>query len=153
MNEEVRIIKKYTNRRLYDMTESCYITMNDIKNYVIANINFEIRDAKTNQNLTNAVLLQVILEEENFNKPIFTTEILKNFIRFYGNPSQQAMSDFLAQFTNSFNEKIPPKSMDNLINLTQQNMEIWNQSVEKFFAHMGPKTAGSEKKPNKNKGK
>lgn len=131
----MRIIKKYNNRRLYDTEESRYITLNDIKEYVIANIEFEIRDAKTDQILTNAVLLQVVLEEENFNKPIFTTEILKNLIRFYGNPAQQTMSDFLDKFTRSFSENVTPQSVDNLMNLTRKNMELWNQSLEKFFAN------------------
>ena len=129
----MRIIKKYSNRRLYDTEESRYITLSEIKEYVISHVDFEIRDAKTNQILTNTVLLQIILEEENFNKPIFTTEILKNLIRFYGNPAQQKISDFLEKFTRTFTENIPPESINNFTNLAKQNIELWNQSVEKFM--------------------
>lgn len=139
-----RIIKKYNNRRLYDMENSCYITLNEIKEYVIAHINFEVRDAKTDKDLTNAVLLQIILEEENFNKPLFTEEILKNLIRFYGHPAQQAVSDFLQQVTQSLSEKVSPESMQTLLKLGQQNINLWNQAISGFFTEFNKKNPKNE---------
>ncbi|OGT46111.1 MAG: polyhydroxyalkanoate synthesis repressor PhaR [Gammaproteobacteria bacterium RIFCSPHIGHO2_12_FULL_41_20] len=91
----MRIIKKYPNRRLYDTDTSRYITLDDIKQLILKHLDFKVVDVRTEEDMTNYVLLQIISEEECAGKPIFTTEILLNIIRFYGNPLQQTMSQFL----------------------------------------------------------
>ena len=79
-----RIIKKYPNRRLYDTDTSSYITLAEVKRLVMDNESFVVRDAKTNEDLTRSILLQIILEEEAGGAPMFTETILANIIRFYG---------------------------------------------------------------------
>lgn len=102
-----RIIKKYPNRRLYDTAISKYVTFGDIRRLVREAIKFRVVDAKTDEDITRSVLLQLILEEEEKGQPIFTTEILEQIIRTYGNAMQGFMTAYLKE------------SMD--VFLTQQN--------------------------------
>ena len=91
----VRVIKKYPNRRLYDTDTSSYITMAEVKALVMADERFVVRDAKTNDDLTRSILLQIILEEESAGVPIFTEQVLANIIRFYGHAMQDFMGAYL----------------------------------------------------------
>jgi polyhydroxyalkanoate synthesis repressor PhaR len=90
-----RVIKKYPNRRLYDTNTSTYITLADIKQLVMASDPFVVLDAKTNEDLTRSILLQIILEEEACGTPMFTTAVLSNIIRFYGQTMQGFMGGYL----------------------------------------------------------
>ena len=92
-----RVVKKYPNRRLYDTSSSTYITLADVKRLVMAGESFVVRDAKTNEDLTRAILLQIILEEEAGGKPIFTEAALANIIRFYGHAMQGFMGSCLEE--------------------------------------------------------
>lgn len=78
----MRIIKKYPNRRLYDTATSGYITLTDVRQMVVENTPFEVRDAKTNEELTRTILLQIILEEEAVGVPMFSNDMLSQMIRF-----------------------------------------------------------------------
>lgn len=89
--QQIRLIKKYPNRRLYDTTSSTYITIGDVKNLVLSHEPFRIVDAKTGEDLTRSVLLQIILEEEACGQPLFSSELLAQIIRFYGQASQNLM--------------------------------------------------------------
>ena len=91
----VRVIKKYPNRRLYDTDTSSYITLAEVKSLVMDNEAFVVRDAKTNDDLTRSILLQIILEEETAGVPIFTEQVLANIIRFYGHSMQDFMGSYL----------------------------------------------------------
>jgi polyhydroxyalkanoate synthesis repressor PhaR len=85
------VIKKYPNRRLYDTSSSTYITLAEIKNMVVAQKKFIVRDAKTGEDLTRSILLQIILEEESGGLPLFSAQSLSNLIRFYGQATQSVM--------------------------------------------------------------
>lgn len=100
--EPVRIIKKYPNRRLYDTSIGTYITLDDVKKLVLSNVNFDVIDAKTQKNLTQSTLLQIITEQEATSTPIFTTNMLQDFIRFYHHKSQHVFSEFLEQAMQAF---------------------------------------------------
>ncbi|QIM52253.1 polyhydroxyalkanoate synthesis repressor PhaR [Hydrogenophaga crocea] len=91
----VRVIKKYPNRRLYDTDTSSYITLAEVKALVMDNEPFVVRDAKSNEDLTRSILLQIILEEESAGAPIFTEQVLANIIRFYGHSMQGFMGSYL----------------------------------------------------------
>ncbi|WP_108646042.1 polyhydroxyalkanoate synthesis repressor PhaR [Polynucleobacter rarus] len=99
-----RIIKKYPNRRLYDTLHSTYVTLFDIKGLVMSNIPFHVVDAKTGEDLTRSILMQIILEEESGGQPILSKQSLLKMIRFYGNSLQGMMSPFLEQNLNQFIE-------------------------------------------------
>jgi len=97
-----RTLKKYPNRRLYDTQSSSYITLADVKQMVLGNEDFEVRDAKSGDDLTRSILLQIILEEESGGVPMFSTQTLAQIIRFYGNAMQGMMGPFIEQNMRSF---------------------------------------------------
>ncbi len=99
---EDRLIKKYPNRRLYDTQTSTYVTLADIKNLVMANEVFKVVDAKTEEDLTRNILLQIILEEEAGGAPVFSSQMLSQIIRFYGNSMQGLMGNYLEKTMQSF---------------------------------------------------
>jgi polyhydroxyalkanoate synthesis repressor PhaR len=99
-----RILKKYPNRRLYDTQTSSYITLADVKRMVLAGTAFEVRDAKSGEDLTRSILLQIILEEESGGVPMFTTQMLSQIIRFYGHAMQGFMGTYLEKNIQSFAE-------------------------------------------------
>jgi len=90
-----RVIKKYPNRRLYDTDTSSYITLAEVKRLVIANTPFVVRDAKSGDDLTRSILLQIILEEEAGGAPMFSEQVLASIIRFYGQAMQGYMGPYL----------------------------------------------------------
>ncbi len=93
--EPQRIIKKYPNRRLYDTRTSSYITLTEVKRLVMDREPFEVRDAKTGEDITRSILLQIILEEEASGSPMFTAPVLESLIRFYGNAMQGLLGGYL----------------------------------------------------------
>ena len=105
MSEDVRVIKKYPNRRLYDTATSSYITLADVKKLVLENVAFKVEDAKTHEDLTRSILLQIILEEESAQgAPMFSCDMLTNIIRFYGNTMQGMMGNYLDKNIQTFIE-------------------------------------------------
>ena len=104
MAAQSRLIKKYPNRRLYDTRTSTYITLADIKALVLAHEEFQVVDAKSGEDLTRAILLQVILEEEAGGAPMFSSDLLSQMIRFYGNAMQGMMGNYIENNIRSFTE-------------------------------------------------
>jgi len=99
-----RTLKKYPNRRLYDTRTSSYITLADVKRMVLGGEDFEVRDAKTGDDLTRSILLQIILEEESGGVPMFSTPMLAQIIRFYGHSMQGVMGAVLEKNLQTFVE-------------------------------------------------
>ena len=99
-----RIIKKYPNRRLYDTETSAYITLADVKQFVLENQVFEVQDARSGENLTRSILLQIILEEESGGVPMFSSDMLSNIIRYYGHSMQGLMGSYLERSIGAFHE-------------------------------------------------
>jgi polyhydroxyalkanoate synthesis repressor PhaR len=118
-----RVIKKYPNRRLYDTNTSTYITLAEVRQLVMASDPFMVQDAKTGEDLTRSILLQIILEEEAGGSPMFTSSVLSNIIRFYGHAMQGFMGGYL--------EKNIQTLQDVQTQLTQQSKgltpEMWSQ--------------------------
>ena len=102
MTTPVRTIKKYPNRRLYDTANSGYITLVDVKQMVLEQIDFQVIDAKSGDDLTRAILLQIILEEESGGLPMFSSEMLTQMIRFYGTAQQTMMGQYMEQNVKAF---------------------------------------------------
>ncbi len=100
----LRTLKKYPNRRLYDTRLSTYITLADVKQMVLGGEDFEVRDAKTGEDLTRSILLQIILEEESGGVPMFSTQTLSQIIRFYGHAMQGVMGTMLEKNMAAFAE-------------------------------------------------
>ena len=98
----LRVLKKYPNRRLYDTQTSSYITLADVKQMVLRGEDFEVRDAKSGEDLTRSILLQIILEEESGGVPMFSTETLSQIIRFYGHALQGVMGTMIEKNLQAF---------------------------------------------------
>jgi len=131
-----RVIKKYPNRRLYDTRVSSYITLEEVRQLVLSNEAFEVRDAKTNEDLTRAVLLQIIAEHEQHGQPIFSTALLSQIIRFYGDAMQgfvggyleNSLKVFLEQqhkFRDQLNSLLGQTPWSMLNEVTERNVELW----------------------------
>ena len=99
-----RVIKKYPNRRLYDTDTSTYITLAEVKHLVMDSESFVVRDAKTNEDLTRSILLQIILEEEAGGTPMFSEPALANIIRFYGHAMQGFMGTYIEKNVQAFTD-------------------------------------------------
>jgi len=142
MSEAVRIIKKYPNRRLYDTTTSIYITLADVKKLVLDNVDFKVEDAKTKEDLTRAILLQIILEEESGNgAPMFSSDVLSKIIRFYGNAMQGMMGNYLEKNVQTFvdiQKKLQSQSSALYGSGAMPNAEAWSE----FLKMQGPAIQG-----------
>lgn len=121
-----RTIKKYPNRRLYDTSSSSYITLSDVKQLVMTRSAFVVRDAKTHEDLTRSILLQIILEEEAGGAPMFTEDLLANIIRFYGNSMQGVMGNYLEKNIQTFME-LQAKLSEQSKGL---NPDLWAQFIK-----------------------
>ncbi len=124
-----RVLKKYPNRRLYDTQVSSYITLTDVKAMVLSGLEFEVRDAKTGEDLTRSILLQIILEEETGGVPIFSATMLSQIIRFYGHAMQGMMGSYLEKNLQTFTD-IQARLAEQTKGLYEapvQSPEMWSQ--------------------------
>jgi polyhydroxyalkanoate synthesis repressor PhaR len=135
----VRILRKYSNRRLYDTSRSCYVTLEDVKELVLGGEAFQVQDSKTGQDLTRNILLQIIAEQEaEGHGTLLTNQVLQQLIRFYGDPMQGMMSQYLEQSISAFLDhqdriRDQMKTMMGAANplnmmsrMADQNMAMWN---------------------------
>ncbi|MES2949996.1 MAG: polyhydroxyalkanoate synthesis repressor PhaR [Pseudomonadota bacterium] len=132
-----RVIKKYPNRRLYDTDTSSYITLAEIKQLVMENEPCVVRDAKTGEDITRSILLQIILEEEANGTPMFTAAVLANIIRFYGHAMQGLMGGYLEKNMQALMEMQAPLVQGN--NLFQQMQEQMQKQTEQILGTFGLK--------------
>ena len=127
----VRILKKYPNRRLYDTEISSYITLHEVKTMVLSGTPFEVRDAKSGDDLTRSILLQIILEEETGGVPMFSASMLAQIIRFYGHAMQGMMGTYLEKNLQTFTDvqaRLADQSKG-LLDPRLQSPEMWAQLV------------------------
>ena len=137
MDHSKRLIKKYPNRRLYDTETSAYITVNDAGNLIQDGADIQVIDAKTGEDITRSILLQIVMEAETGDRPIFSSEVLIKLIHFYGQDRPEMMSQFLEkniqllfQLQHQMREKIYLLKGDDL---TLSN-KLWND----FLSMQGP---------------
>jgi polyhydroxyalkanoate synthesis repressor PhaR len=166
MSEE-RLIKKYANRRLYDAAQSRHITIDDIRDMVIAGTRVKVIEDKSNEDITRLVLLQVIADQEQFGRPILSTSLLESMIRFYGNSMQGYFSSYLEKSVETFirqqevmqqqlNRTMGPANgaPNPLAELTRQNLELWAKMQETLLSTFVPPREASPtstSKPTNNK--
>jgi polyhydroxyalkanoate synthesis repressor PhaR len=129
-----RVIKKYPNRRLYDTDTSSYITLAEVKQLVMENEPFTVRDAKTNDELTRSILLQIILEEEAGGQPMFSEAALANLIRIYGHAAQAFMGTYLEKNVQAF--------MDIQSKLAEQSKTLTPEAWAQFVSMQNPMMQG-----------
>ena len=141
---EPRIIKKYPNRRLYDTQVSKYITLDDVRKLVLDRGKFQVVDAKTHDNITRSILLQIISEQEEQGNPIFTTDVLAHIIRFYGDTMQGMIGSYLEKSMQAFvdQQHTVREQMRNFMgqnpltimsDLAERNFAIWRSMNESLY--------------------
>ena len=154
-----RIIKKYPNRRLYDTKISSYITIEDVRQLIVDGEDFEVRDAKSGEDLTRQVLLQIIAEHEQDGEPMLSTQLLSHIIRFYGDSLQGFMGNYLErsmqifldqqqQFRQQMGGMIGQTPWTMMNQLTERNLELWREFQHNLIGAMG-RSASSPKPKDK----
>jgi polyhydroxyalkanoate synthesis repressor PhaR len=137
MENQLRLIKKYPNRRLYDTKTSSYITLADVKQMVLKQEEFQVVDAKSGDDLTRQILLQIILEEESGGVPMFTSDLLSQMIRSYGNAMQGMMGSYLERNLRAFQDiqkALQEQSQRMYGDNSRASQELWAQ----FMNLQGP---------------
>jgi polyhydroxyalkanoate synthesis repressor PhaR len=152
-----RVIRKYSNRRLYDTGSSRHVTLEDLRQLIVAGEKIKVIDDKSGEELTRSVLLQIISEQEHFGKPVLGVELLEMIIRFYGRPMQAMLSGYLEQaFTAMVRQQESMQSemakalqapFAPFTELARKNMELWEQmqtATRDAFTGRRPATKASE---------
>ncbi|HRI77369.1 MAG: polyhydroxyalkanoate synthesis repressor PhaR [Alphaproteobacteria bacterium] len=148
----MRIIKKYPNRRLYDTEKSSYITLAAVYQLIREGLDFKVVDAESGEDITRSILIQIIIEQENGESPIFTTEMLTKFIGFYDDAAKNLFGEFLEKNLQIFTEhqkRYMAGMMDNpmsrvMQDMTERNLDFWKGMQQRFFdlATTGMRPAG-----------
>ena len=144
---QARIIKKYPNRRLYDTEISSYITLEEVRQLVLSGTSFEVHDAKTGEDLTRSVLLQIIAEHEQHGQPMFSANLLSQSSRFYGDSMQGFVGGYLEnslqifldqqhKFRAQLNDLIGQTPWSMLNEMTERNLDLW-KSLQRGFTEAG----------------
>lgn len=148
---QTRVIKKYPNRRLYDTEVSRYITLADVRSLVIEGTAFRILDAKTEEDITRNILLQIILEQEEKGEPIFTSETLMQLIRCYGDTFQDMLANYFERSLELFakqqmefhNKMYNPLAF--MSTIAEQNIKLWNDVQDNFLRTPNAQSRTSQK--------
>ncbi len=156
---EIRVLKKYPNRRLYDTEISRYITLEEVRQLVLNNIRFRVEDKRTQEDITRSILLQVIAEQEQGGDPIFTADLLGFFIRFYGDPMQSSVGRYLelslqlfvdqqANFAEQLKQKLgqAQQPLNALKDLAERQVPIWRLVRKEFLRNLSRSKLGKKSK-------
>jgi len=146
-----RTIKKYANRRLYDTEASRHVTLDGIRELVAAGEDVAVIDDTSGQDITRSILLQVIADQEQGGRPILSAEMLKQIIRFYGNPMQELMAGYLERSVQVFmnqqkvlqdqiQQAMGLSPLGSMQNLAQKNMDAWTQLQKSFLDALTPRS-------------
>lgn len=158
---DLRVIKKYPNRRLYDTEISRYITLEEVRQLVLQNVRFRVEDKRTRDDITRSILLQVISEQEEGGDPIFTTELLTFIVRFYGDPMQTSISRYLelsvqlflqqqATFADQLRQRLgqAQQPLHALKDLAERQVPIWRLVRKEFLKNLSKTKKLNAKKLN-----
>jgi polyhydroxyalkanoate synthesis repressor PhaR len=162
---EERLIRKYANRRLYDAHDSRHVTLEDLRRLIAGGLRIKVIDDKSGEDLTRSILLQIIASQEQFGTPVLSTPLLEAIIRFYGNPIQQLLTQYLEQSIGSLLRqqnlmqaemaKALETPMAPIAEMARQNMEMWARMqasmLSAFTPPGGPDAGEKSDKPDKEK--
>ncbi|HSZ51890.1 MAG TPA: polyhydroxyalkanoate synthesis repressor PhaR [Caulobacteraceae bacterium] len=156
------IIQKYANRRLYNKATSSYITLEDLARMVKDGMDFEVRDAKSGEDITRKVLTQIIFEEEARGQNLLPIQFLRQLIGFYGDRMQAFLPSFLELSLDSFIRQqerlrsqisaVAPPGMGVFDEQIRQNMALFDRAMKMFTpfvyrADEAPPAAAAPQKP------
>ena len=153
-----RLIRKYSNRRLYDTVGSRHVTLDDLRQLIVSGEKIKVIDDKSGEDLTRSVLLQIIAEQEQDGSPVLGAELLEMIIRFYGGPMQALLSRYLEQaFTTMVRQqeamhleiaKALQTPLAPLTELARKNVEMWDQMQAATRDALSGRSADSSKTAN-----
>ena len=147
------VIKKYANRRLYNTQTSTYVTLDHLAQMVKEATEFEVRDARTGEDITRSVLTQIIFEEEAKGQSLLPIKFLRQLIRFYGDSLQSFVPGYLDMSMDGFTKN--QEAMRNRLaeafggssqvieNLTRQNMAMFERAMQMFSPFGATRSAKS----------
>lgn len=144
---EIRVIKKYPNRRLYDTEISKYITLDNVRQLVMDSVDFVVKDVKNDEDLTRGILLQIISEQEHDGEPFFSTSALSQIIRFYDDSMQGVAGDFIQKSLELFvdqqkqlQDTVTTDPLTAMNEIADKNLKMWQDMQERFFEAAGLNT-------------
>ena len=153
IRQAMRVFKKYPNRRLYDIEQSKYVNLEDIRKLIVKGESISVLDFKTEKDLTRSVLVQIISEQEDEgHEPILTNRVLEQLIRFYGDKMQSFIGRYIEQSIMTFIEQ-QERYRKTLRDITEaeplkvmrkameQNLDFWNRMTQ------GTNRRDQDKKP------
>ena len=159
---EPRLIRKYANRRLYDATDSRHVTLDDIRKMIGSGERVQVVEDKTGEDVTRAMLLQIIASQEQFGTPVLSTSLLEAIIRFYGNPVQEMLTRYLEQSIGTLlrQQQLMQAEMTRVLDsplapvadMARQNMELWAKMLASMLSAFAPGAARPEPEPEKSPG-
>lgn len=137
------VVKKYANRRLYNTASSTYVTLDDLSDMVKEGVDFVVFDAKSGDEITRAVLTQIIFEEESRGQNLLPVQFLRRLIRFYGDSLQSFVPSYLEmsmeafakqreQLQDRFSDPWPAGAMEAFQDQARKNMEFFDQAMRMF---------------------
>ena len=153
-----RVIKKYANRRLYDAAASRHVTLEDLRKLIVQGHKIKVVDDKSGEDLTRAILMQIIAEQEQFGQPILSTPTLESIIRFYGDSMQGFMGRYLEQSVASFVQQqqslqsqiakvVGGTPFASVAEMAQSNLSIWQQMQDKLVSALKPRSGAGDADP------
>lgn len=158
---ELRIIKKYPNRRLYDTELSKYVALADLRKLIHDEVDFKVIDSKSGKDISRSILIQIITEQEAGNEALFSTEMLTEIIRNYDEAIHDVFQSYMDQSMQAFTEQqeIIQQRMEELVgtravktmsDITQRNAELW-LDMQKGFLEAAGLASGKASSGKKNK--
>src|SRR6201996_9019648 len=148
------IIKKYANRRLYNTQTSAYVTLDHLSQMVKDGTEFEVRDARTGEDITRSVLTQIIFEEESKGQTLLPIQFLRKLIRFYGDSLQAFVPGYLDMSMDSFTKNQEAMrsrvaeafggGSSALEAMTRQNLQMFERAMKMFTPFTMPGSAPTE---------
>jgi polyhydroxyalkanoate synthesis repressor PhaR len=157
-----RVIRKYANRRLYDPAESRHLTLDEVRELVVAGEKVRVEDARSGEDITRSILLQIIMEREEAGRPLLSAELLEQLIRFYGGAMQDFFSNYLERSVAAFvgqQERFQDQVMKlmsespfgAMSDLAEQNLAAWKDLQERMFGMPPAQTQNQHGKGKKGK--
>lgn len=118
-----RLIKKYKNRRLYDTEISQYIKIEQLQAYVVAATLFRVEDSETGKDITNSILLQILVEMESGPSQFLSPDLLRQIISFANHPMHVSLKSMMEQMAYAMEKPLQNSSY-------QQANEAWSQQMQ-----------------------
>ena len=135
-----------------------------MRQLIVDGEDFEVRDAKTGNDLTRTVLLQIISEQEQDGEPVLSTQLLSQIIRFYGDSLQGFMGNYLErsmqvfldqqqQFRSQMGGVLGQTPWSLMNQLTERNMAMWKDFQQNLTGSVGSSPNTTRKPPDPKRGR